>query len=74
MEQALWRIIMATVVSVDKSIGADGVVRHFVTTEDGSGGRTQIEVSEHEAKRFQQVLTSSKSSGPRVLTETHPFA
>lgn len=65
---------MASVVSVDKSLGADGSVRHYVTTEDGNGSRVQIEVSAMEAERFQQVLASSKSSGQRLLTETHPFA
>jgi hypothetical protein len=64
---------MAKVVSVDKSFGSDGSVRHFVTTEDGSGSRTQIEVSEAEAKRFQQVIVSSRAGGPRILTETMPL-
>lgn len=65
---------MARVVSVDKSFGSDGTVRHYVTTEDSSGSRTQIEVSENEANRFREVLLNSRSGGPRILTETHPFA
>lgn len=64
---------MAKVVSVDKSINSDGSVRHFVTMEDGGGSRTQIEVAEAEAKRFQQVLTSARDNGPRILTETMPL-
>jgi hypothetical protein len=65
---------MAKVVSVDKSFNADGSVRHYVTTEDAGGNRVQIEVNEGEAARFRQVLVSSKESGSRILTETHPFA
>lgn len=64
---------MATVVSVDKSFGSDGTVRHYVTTEDAQGNRARIEVSETEAQNFQRVLLNSRSSGPRVLTETMPM-
>lgn len=65
---------MTRVVSVDKSFAADGSVRHFVTTEDSSGCRVQIEVSEAEADRFRSVLLNSKSDGRRILTETNPLA
>ena len=64
---------MNRILSVDKSLLADGTVRYYVTMETGNGGTTQIEVGEAEARRFQRVLQSQQGGGPRLLTETLPM-
>jgi hypothetical protein len=59
---------MNRVVSVDKSLIAGGTTQWFVTMNDG----TRIQVSEAQARQFEQQLKAQNESSQQILTETHP--
>lgn len=64
---------MNRVVSVDKSLISGGTVQWYVTTEDATGNKTRIEVTESAARQFaNQLQADQNESSQQLLTETHP--
>lgn len=60
---------MSRIVSVDKSFGADGRTRHFVTIQQENGARQRVEVQEAEAEQFLKSMQENHNRPPRLLTE-----
>jgi hypothetical protein len=65
---------MNRILSVDKSLLANGSITWFVTMTDNAGKHTKIEVREDEAKRFKNLIESQKfdKNNLKLLTETLP--